>query len=104
VMVVWPLTTAAAEPAAATVGHTDGLLLDQLRPRKGRALTVTSPAFNDGADIPLENPQYRGNTFPGLRWTPGPSATRSYVVVMQGESLQGSLTSIHLTLYNIPAA
>jgi phosphatidylethanolamine-binding protein (PEBP) family uncharacterized protein/uncharacterized protein GlcG (DUF336 family) len=81
------------------MGHTDGLLLNQLRP----ALVVTSPAFKNDADIPFENTQYRGNIFPGLHWTPGPAATRSYVVVIQGESLQDSLTSIHLTLYNIPA-
>jgi hypothetical protein len=122
-MTVWPLTNAAVEPSAATdtarlgtaatqtstdsiptMGHADGLLFDQLRPRNGRTLTVTSPAFNDGADIPFENTQYRGNIFPGLRWTPGPAATRSYVVVMQGESLKGTLTSIHLSLYNISAA
>jgi phosphatidylethanolamine-binding protein (PEBP) family uncharacterized protein/uncharacterized protein GlcG (DUF336 family) len=123
VVAVLPLTNAAVEPSAAAdtaslgttatqsyedpipaMGHTDGLLLDQLRPRHGGSLTVTSQAFNDGADIPFENTQYRGNVFPGLRWTPGPSATRSYVIIMQGESLKGSLTSIHLTLYNIPAA
>ena len=122
-MTVWQLTNAAVEPSAATdtarlgtaatqtsadsvptMGHTDGLLFDQLRPRNDRTLTVTSPAFNDGADIPFENTQYRGNLFPGLRWTPGPAATRSYVVVMQGEGLEGSLTSIHLSLYNISAA
>jgi phosphatidylethanolamine-binding protein (PEBP) family uncharacterized protein/uncharacterized protein GlcG (DUF336 family) len=96
--------TRTSEDSGSAIGHTDGLLLDQLRPRHGGSLTVTSQAFNDGADIPFENTQYRGNVFPGLRWTPGPSATRSYVVVMQGESLKGSLTSIHLTLYNIPAA
>jgi len=123
VMAVWPLTNAAVEPAAATdtarrntaatqtatesiptMGHADGLLFEQLRSRNGRTLTVTSPAFNDGADIPFENTQYRGNIFPGLRWTPGPAATRSYVVVMQGEGLKGSLTSLHLSLYNISAA
>jgi phosphatidylethanolamine-binding protein (PEBP) family uncharacterized protein/uncharacterized protein GlcG (DUF336 family) len=123
VVAVLPLTNAAVESFAAAdttrfgttatqsyedsvpaMGHTDGLLLEQLRPRDGGSLTVRSQAFNDGADIPFENTQYRGNVFPGLRWTPGPPATRSYVVIMQGENLKGSLTSIHLTLYNIPAA
>ena len=96
--------TQSYEDSVPAMGHTDGLLLEQLRPRDGGSLTVRSQAFNDGADIPFENTQYRGNVFPGLRWTPGPSATRSYVVIMQGENLKGSLTSIHLTLYNIPAA
>ena len=61
-------------------------------------------SFENGSDIPLEYTQYRGNTFPGLRWTAGPRGTRSYVVIMQGEGLsQGSPTSIHLTLWNIPS-
>ena len=74
-------------------------------PAKGGAkLTVTTPAWNDGGDIPYENTQYRGNVFPGLAWTPGPSGTRSYVVIMQdtGAIVRGA-PILHWTLYNIPA-
>jgi para-nitrobenzyl esterase len=78
-------------------GHTPKLTLETL-PAKA-SLTVTSPSFNAGGDIPFENTQYRGNHFPGVAWTKGPAETKSYVVVMQGEL--GKATSIHLTLFNV---
>lgn len=74
-------------------------------PAKGNAkLTVTTPAWQDGGDIPYENTQYRGNIFPGLAWSRGPSGTKSYVVIMQdtGAIVRGA-PILHWTLYNIPA-
>jgi para-nitrobenzyl esterase len=74
-------------------------------PAKGGAkLTVTTPAWQDGGDIPYENTQYRTNTFPGLVWTAGPGGTRSYAVIMQdtGGVMRGA-PILHWTLYNIPA-
>ena len=39
-------------------------------PSKANAkLSVTTPAWQDGGDIPYENTQYRGNVFPGLAWS-----------------------------------
>ena len=84
------------------MGHTAEMARETRGLNTHAALTVTSPSFASGSDIPFEYTQYRGNTFPGLRWTAGPRGTRSYVVIMQGEGLsQGSPTSIHLTLWNI---
>jgi len=93
-----------AQQSGLDAGHTGQLLLLRLPARRTVPLTVTSPAFRNGADIPLENTQYGGNTFPGLAWSPGPSGTRSYVIVMQGEGSDAprGLSSIHLTLYNVP--
>jgi para-nitrobenzyl esterase len=73
-------------------------------PAKGTArLTVQSPAFKDGGDIPFENTQYRGNVFPGLSWTHGPSGTRSYVIIMQDpDSLSDGMPILHWTMFNIP--
>ena len=52
-------------------------------PAKGGAtLTVSTPAFSNNGDIPYENTQYRGNVFPGLTWSAGPSGTKSYAVIM----------------------
>ena len=93
-----------AQQQPPTLGHADKLAVTALPPRTTARLTVTSPAFRDGADIPYENTQYRGNIFPGLAWTSGPAGTRSYVVVVQGELRgPGSATSIHLTVFNVPA-
>lgn len=93
-----------AQQPPPTMGHAAKLAVAALRPKITSELTVTSPAFKDGADIPYENTQYRGNIFPGLAWTKGPAGTQSYVVVVQGElNGAGSATSIHLTLFNVPA-
>ena len=90
---------------APLLGHTPRLATSDLLPGNAPALQVHSPSFNQGGDIPFENTQYRGNVFPGLSWSQGPEGTRSYLVVVQGEPERpGAMTSIHLTLYNLPAA
>jgi para-nitrobenzyl esterase len=74
-------------------------------PAKGGArLSVTTPAFRDGADIPFENTQYRGNVFPGLAWSKGPAGTKSYAVIMQDGGYKGrdGYPFLHWTLFNIP--
>ncbi|MGC4083785.1 MAG: YbhB/YbcL family Raf kinase inhibitor-like protein [Vicinamibacterales bacterium] len=73
-------------------------------PAKGGAkLTVTSPAFTNMGDIPFENTQYRTNTFPGLKWTAGPSGTRSYAVIMQDtDAVIRGTAILHWTMFNIP--
>ena len=74
-------------------------------PAKGGKLTVTTPAWQDGGDIPYENTQYRGNVFPGLSWSKGPAATKSYAVIMQdtGGTMKDGYPILHWTLWNIPA-
>jgi para-nitrobenzyl esterase len=67
-------------------------------------LTVTSPAFKNMGDIPLENTQYQGNKFPGLEWTAGPAGTKSYVVIMQdADVLRNGAPILHWTMVDIPA-
>lgn len=98
-LIVTPVIFAQQPPS---IGHAEQLVLVN-HPANGSAkLSVTSPAFKDGADIPFENTQYRGNIFPGLSWTAGPKGTQSYAVIMQGEARKGTGTSIHLTLFNVP--
>jgi para-nitrobenzyl esterase len=74
-------------------------------PSKGGKLTVTTPAFQNGGAIPFENTQYRGNVFPGLAWSAGPSGTKSYAVIMQdtGGTMKDGYPILHWTLWNIPA-
>jgi Raf kinase inhibitor-like YbhB/YbcL family protein len=68
-------------------------------------LTVTTPAWKDGGDIPFENTQYRGNTFPGLEWNKGPKGTQSYALIMQDtDGVRQGAPILHWTLYNIPAS
>ena len=78
--------------------------LAEFPPKNGAHLTVSSPAFGDGGDIPFENTQYRGNNFPGLAWTAGPAETKSYAIIMQDTDvmLRGA-PILHWTMYNVPA-
>ena len=91
----------AQQPPAATEAGIAQLALTNV-PAKGNAkLTVTSPAFAAGADIPFENTQYRGNIFPGLVWTAGPANTQSFVIIMQ--DTDRATPVLHWTMFNIPA-
>src|ERR1700683_697653 len=94
----------AQAPPNATEAAADQLVL-KLIPAKGNAmLKVSSPAFKDGGDIPFENTQYRGNVFPGLQWSKGPSGTKSYVVLMQDtDAVVRGDAILHWTLYDVPA-
>jgi para-nitrobenzyl esterase len=85
-----------------TIGHTARLAVELGEPQTRGKLTVTSPAFAAGQDIPFENTLYRGNTFPGLAWTKGPAGTRAYAVFVEGTL--GAGASVHLTLLDLSAA
>jgi para-nitrobenzyl esterase len=92
-----------AQVTRATPGQPEARTALDLIPAKAK-LTVTTPAFRDGGDIPFENTQYRTNTFPGLKWSKGPAGTRSYAIIMQDNSLilRGA-PILHWTMFNIPA-
>jgi para-nitrobenzyl esterase len=93
----------AQQPPAATEVGGSMLALVTLKVKDGTKLTVSSPAFKDGGDIPFENTQYRGNVFPGLEWTRGPALTKSYVVIMQdADFLVKDAPVLHWTMGNIP--
>ncbi|HEV8410335.1 MAG TPA: YbhB/YbcL family Raf kinase inhibitor-like protein [Gemmatimonadaceae bacterium] len=98
-----PGLTAQAPPPASEVGGAQLVLLTV--PAKGGAkLTVTTPAFTQMGDIPFENTQYKGNVFPGLSWSAGPGATKSYVVIMQdADAMMRGAPILHWTMFNIPA-
>ena len=79
---------------------------DRHGPTRGSSteLTVKSPAFTSGGDIPFENTQYKANKFPGFSWSAGPTGTKSYVIIMQdGDALRSGAPILHWTMINIPA-
>jgi Raf kinase inhibitor-like YbhB/YbcL family protein len=93
----------AGAPPAAEAGAAQ-LALVTLPAKGGTKLTVTSPAFAMSGDIPFENTQYRGNVFPGLAWSAGPAATKSYAIIMQdGDAMRQGAPILHWTMANIPA-
>ncbi len=67
-------------------------------------MTVSTPGWPDGGDIDFKYTQYETNTFPGLTWTAGPAATKSYAIIMQDTDLvmRGSPV-LHWSVVNIPA-
>jgi para-nitrobenzyl esterase len=101
------LAAATASVAPAPPNATEpGLSLRAIAnlPAKGGAtLTVSSPAFKAGGDIPFENTQYRGNVFPGLMWSKGPAGTKSYAIIMQDtDGIARGMPIFHWSMYNIP--
>ena len=93
--------TASAQPAPSP---TRPIALEEFPPKDGAHLSVSTPAFSDGGDIPFENTQYRGNAFPGLAWTLGPAATQSYVVIMQDPDAHvNGAPILHWTIYDVAA-
>lgn len=92
-------------PEVAVAADTRALLT--LPAKSGARLAVTTPAYANGADIPFENTQYKGNVFPGLAWSAGPSGTASYTIIMQDVDgrMRGSTAPIlHWVMGNIASA
>ncbi len=102
-----PAILVAQAPPNATEVTGEMRALVTLPAKNGAKLTVTTPAFKNGEDIPFENTQYKGNVFPGLSWTAGPAGTKSYAIIMQDTdgSMRNSngLPILHWTMGNIPA-
>jgi para-nitrobenzyl esterase len=97
------LPVAATAQAASPPAAKPGLAMTSFPAKSGKPLAVTSPAFEDGGDIPFENTQYRGNVFPGLAWSKGPYGTKSFVAIMQDADVNvrgGPL--LHWSMYDIP--
>ena len=97
-LVVTSVAVADTPPPAAP-----GLAIDNFPAAHGAKLVVATPAFQNLGDIPLENTTYRGNVFPGLKWTHGPYGTRSFVIIMQNADVKflgGPL--LHWSMYAIP--
>ncbi|MEO7360855.1 MAG: YbhB/YbcL family Raf kinase inhibitor-like protein [Gemmatimonadaceae bacterium] len=102
-VVVTPMTlmSQAAAPPATEVGAA-GLAMANLAAKTSAKITVTSPAFTPGGDIPFENTQYKGNTFPGLSWSAGPAGTKTYAIIMQdGDGARNGEPFLHWTVFNI---
>src|SRR3954469_21068346 len=97
--------SSAQQPPAPTEVGASQLALRTFPAARGAKLAVTTPAFAPGGDIPFENTQYKGNVFPGLSWTAGPTGTKSYVVIMQdADYMVRGAPILHWTMLNIPAS
>ena len=62
-------------------------------------MTLTSSAFTEGGAFPDKYSCAGANTSPPLDWTPGPSATKSYAIVLADESFNHFQ---HWVIWDIP--
>ena len=95
-------SVAAAQITLAVPGQPEARTAVELMPGPA-PLEVRSAGFKEGELIPFQYTAYRGNTFPGLSWSPGPERTRSYAIIMQDNTaiLRGA-PILHWTMFNIP--
>lgn len=94
-----PPAPPAGAPAAQPISRVTAFMA---MPGKAK-LTVTTPGWMDGGDIPFEYTTYRTNTFPGVNWTSGPAGTKSYALIMQDSDGRVGLVQ-HFSVFNIPAS
>jgi Raf kinase inhibitor-like YbhB/YbcL family protein len=67
------------------------------------AFALTSPAFADGAAIPVRHTCDGPDVSPPLAWSDAPAGTRSFALIMDDPDAPAG-TWVHWVLYNLPAA
>jgi Raf kinase inhibitor-like YbhB/YbcL family protein len=65
------------------------------------AFTLTSPAFDDGEDIPIRHTCDGENKSPELRWTDPPIGTKAYALVVDDPDAPAGLWT-HWILMDVP--
>ena len=66
-------------------------------------LPLSSPAFEAGAMIPVENTCRGSDISPELVWGEPPAGTRSFVLIMDDPDAPAG-TFVHWVIFNIPAS
>lgn len=77
--------------------------LHRIRSASGQVrspLQVRSTSFNEGGPIARRNSCEGANVSPGLQWSAGPSATRSYALIADDPDAPAEFT--HWLVYDIP--
>jgi len=97
--------TAAQDPAAA--GRSGQRGSGVAAPAGGPAMTLTTTAFADGAQIPAKYTQAGEQTSPALTWTNTPANTVSFVLHMHDPEVARNHTTedqVHWIVWNIPGS
>ncbi len=72
------------------------------------ALTLTSPAFGPGGQIPRDHTCDGPDRSPQLAWTGAPSGTKSFALIVDDPDAPDpkapKMTWVHWVLYDIPAS
>jgi Raf kinase inhibitor-like YbhB/YbcL family protein len=71
------------------------------------ALTITSPAFAPGSEIPKTCTCEGADTSPRLEWSGAPEGTKSFAIIVDDpdapDPAAPKMTWVHWVLYNLPA-
>ena len=71
------------------------------------SLTITSPAFADGSEIPVACTCEGADTSPRLEWSGAPADTKSFALIVDDpdapDPAKPQRVWVHWVLYNIPA-
>jgi Raf kinase inhibitor-like YbhB/YbcL family protein len=95
----------AAGPAAAAGRGAGKLAIRSVAPSgSGAALTVTSPAFEEGGPIPERFAGYRDGPSPPLSWSGAPRQTGAFALIVEDPDAPGSTPFVHWIAYDIPAS
>ena len=78
------------------------LAKQMVKVKGGGKLMVTSPVFASGEDLDDKYTQNGANMSPPLKWSKGPTGTRSYVVLAEDSGVNRHDPVFHWVLYNVP--
>jgi len=71
------------------------------------SLTLSSPAFSHGGEIPTEYTCEGPDVSPELQWSGAPAGTRSFALIVDDpdapDPAAPKMTWVHWVLYNLPA-
>jgi Raf kinase inhibitor-like YbhB/YbcL family protein len=85
-------------------GVRSSIAIQDPRTKTGAALTVKSATIPDGGNIPVIHSAYDQNASPPLEWAGAPSATKSYVLLMEDPDAKTTpLPVVHWVAWNIPS-
>ena len=72
-----------------------------------RVMTLTSPAFTDGGQIPARHAQTGRDVSPALSWSGAPDSTQSFVLIVHDADAaigDGTDDLLHWMVWNIPGS
>jgi Raf kinase inhibitor-like YbhB/YbcL family protein len=97
-------TPAPSPPAIAEATSAVAFELPETTPRDPSAppLTLTAPDIHVGKPIPQTYAASGKDISPKLYWSPGPSGTKSYVLLLEDPDGGGTTPIVHWLAYNIP--
>jgi Raf kinase inhibitor-like YbhB/YbcL family protein len=81
--------------------HVNNLMFQLLSANHQLSLTLSSPAFKDGAFIPTKYALEGENISPSLNWSKGPDGTKSYAIFIEDPDVHQNPPFVHWSIFNI---